>query len=140
MGPRAVADTNVWVAAVIAPRGVCGKILDAALAQRWQPVASPQLMDELADVLGRKKFRRWLSVGEAALFVTGIRLLSDVHPDPEPPTGAVTADPDDDYLVALAQAVDGVMALVSGDPHLTDLVDLHPQVMTPAEFLAFLDT
>jgi hypothetical protein len=49
-----------------------------------------------------------------------------------------TADPDDDYLVALAQVVKGVTALVSGDPHLTELVDLQPPVMTPVTFLATL--
>jgi hypothetical protein len=70
---------------------------------------------------------------------TGIRAISYMRPDPGPAT-SVTADPDDEYLVALVQAIDGVVALVSGDPHLTDLVNLQPPVMTPAAFLAFLET
>jgi putative PIN family toxin of toxin-antitoxin system len=139
MRPRAVADTNVWVAAAIAPNGVCGQLLDAALHARWEPIASPLLIDELAEVLRRKKFRRWLSIDEAAIFVAGIRAISDLHPDPDPlAAGARTADPDDDYLVALAQSVNDVIALVSGDPHLTELSDLQPPVLTPAAFLALL--
>lgn len=129
-----MADTNVWVAAAITPNGVCGRLLRAALDEWWEPVASPQLLDEMSEVLRRDKFRRWLTLDEADRFVTGIRAISDVHQDPEPAAQPMTADPDDDYLVALAQATD-VTALVSGDPHLTDLVDLRPPVLTPAEFL-----
>jgi predicted nucleic acid-binding protein len=49
----------------------------------------------------------------------------------------VTADPKDEFLVALARAAN-VVALVSGDPHLTDLVNRQPPVMTPAAFLNHL--
>lgn len=138
MHPRAVADTNVWVSAAIAPQGVCGQLLRAAVAGRWEPVASPLLIDELSEVLARRKFRRWLAVEDARRFVVTVRVIADLQPDP-PGVIVTTADPDDDYLVALAQAVEGVVALVSGDPHLTDLVDLRPPVMTPAAFLATLD-
>lgn len=44
------------------------------------------------------------------------------------------ADPKDEFLVALARDAD-VVALVSGDPHLTELVNQDPAVMTPAAFL-----
>ncbi len=42
--PRAVVDTNVLVAAVIRPTGVCGHVLAAAADQRWQPVVSALLL------------------------------------------------------------------------------------------------
>jgi uncharacterized protein len=56
--------------------------------------------------------------------------------DPEVQPG-VTADPDDDYLVALARKV-GADCLVSGDPDIlnSQLADL--EVLAPAEFLARL--
>ncbi len=47
--PRAVADTNVLVAAAITPRGLCGRLLDAAIDGRWQLVANPDLT-ELAEI------------------------------------------------------------------------------------------
>jgi predicted nucleic acid-binding protein len=53
--------------------------------------------------------------------------------DPEVPVGA-TPDPDDDYLVGLAKA-SGSDFLVSGDPHLTELDDPQPPVLTPRSFL-----
>ncbi|MDQ6947371.1 MAG: PIN domain-containing protein [Actinomycetota bacterium] len=37
--PRAVADTNVLVAAAISPQGVCGRLVDAAIHGRWRAVA-----------------------------------------------------------------------------------------------------
>jgi hypothetical protein len=43
--PRAVPDPHVLIAAAIAPRGVCGQLLEAAIDDRWQPVVSPQLLD-----------------------------------------------------------------------------------------------
>ncbi len=50
----------------------------------------------------------------------------------------LTADPDDDYLVALARAA-GADYLVSGDRHLLELTDPEPPVLTPREFLALLE-
>jgi len=129
----------VLVAAAITPRGLCGRLLAAAIEGRWQMVASPQLLAELDTVLARDKFRRWLSEDEARRFVADVRVLADVIPDPPAPTSRSTADPKDEFLVALAQAAD-VMALVSGDPDLTDLVDLDPPVLMPAAFLERLQS
>ena len=126
------------VAAAITPRGRCGRLLDAAIEGRWQLVVSPQLMAELAAVLRRDKFRRWLSMAEANRFVADIRVLGDSVPDPPPPTTRETADPKDEFLVALARTAD-VVALISGDPHLTELVDLDPPVLTPSAFLDQLE-
>lgn len=131
---RAVPDTNVLVAAAITPRGLCGRLLEAALDGRWQLVASPQLLAELSTVLAREKFRRWLTEDEAHRFVADISAVADVLPDPPASSQRSTADPKDEYLVALARVAD-VAALVSGDPHLTDLVELDPPVLTPATFL-----
>ena len=122
------------VAAVITSGGVCGRLLDAAIDGRWKLVVSPQLVAELDLVLARSKFRRWLSEEEARQFVSDVRILADVIPDaPAPPT-RVTTDPKDEFLVALAGVATAV-ALVSGDPHLTELVGLDPPVLTPGAFL-----
>ena len=133
-----MADTNVLVAAAITPRGLCGRLLEAAIDGRWQLVTSPMLLAELEEVLSRDKFRRWLSVEEVAQFVAGVRVLADVVSDPPVGSGRETADPKDEFLVTLVRAAD-VMGLISGDPHLTELVDLDPPVLTPAIFLNGLD-
>ncbi len=128
-----MADTNVLVAAAITPRGLCGRLLDAAIDGRWQLVASPQLLAELGTVLAREKFRRWLSEDEADRFVTDVSALADVVADPPVASSPQTADPKDEFLVALARVAD-VVALVSGDPDLTELVDLEPPVLRPETF------
>ena len=130
---RAVVDTNVLIAAAISPRGLCGRLLDAALDGRWQLVVSPQLLAELSTVLAREKFRRWLTIDQASRFVDDVRALSDVLDDPPASAQQVSADPKDEFLLALAKVAD-VAALVSGDAHLTDLVDPDPPVLAPAAF------
>jgi predicted nucleic acid-binding protein len=49
-----------------------------------------------------------------------------------------TPDPDDDYLVALAQKA-GANCLVSGDGDLTGLADSQPPVFTPRAFFDSLE-
>ena len=88
-------------------------------------------------MLRRDKFRRWLSTSEAAQFVAAIRILADIVPDPPAASNRETADPKDEFLVALARGA-GVVALISGAPDLTDLVSLDPPVQTPAAFLDYL--
>ena len=56
-------------------------------------------------------------------YLGDLRVTSEVVPDAPQPLPAVTRDPKDDYLVALAQSASGD-ALISGDPHLTELTDL----------------
>jgi putative PIN family toxin of toxin-antitoxin system len=132
-----VPDTNVLIAAAIAPRGLCGRLLDAAIKGRLQLVVSPQLLAELETVLARDKFRRWLSKDEASRFVADVRVLAEVVPDPPAMSSRTTVDPKDEFLVALARAAN-VVALVSGDSHLTELVELVPPVLTPSALLARL--
>jgi predicted nucleic acid-binding protein len=66
------------------------------------------------------------------------KVLADIVSDPPRGSGGETADPKDEFVVALVRTAE-VMALVSGDPHLTELVDLDPTVLTPAAFLDGLD-
>ena len=99
---------------------------------------SPHLLAEVEEVLGREALRRWVTPDEARRFLTELDSLVELVPDAPRPWAAVSRDPDDDYLVALARAA-GADALVSGDHDLTSLVGLVPPVMTPAAFLAMLE-
>jgi predicted nucleic acid-binding protein len=90
------------------------------------------LLGELRSVLARPKFRRWVSEEAAAEFVLGLEeaalLIADPTVRPQ-----VSRDPDDDYLVALAQAADAEV-LVSGDGDLIDVVNSDPTVLSPRTF------
>ncbi len=134
--PRAVLDTNVLVSALISPGGPSAALLLELRAGAFELVASAALLDELREVLGREKFRRYVTEAEGAAYVDLIRREATVLDDPAPITRPLSADPDDEYLVDLARAA-AADVLVSGDAHLLDLRDRLP-VMTPAEFLARL--
>jgi len=135
---RIVLDTNVFVAAVTSREGVSACLLLAASAGRLQLVVSPSLLDELSDVLARPKFRRYLSIEDAHQFVDAIRKLSIIVDDPPEEDDPITGDPDDDFLVLLAE-VAGADVLVSGDPDLTTVQRPGLVVMTPRAFLEDLE-
>lgn len=130
---RAVIDTNVLVAAAIKPTGTCRQLLDAAIEQKWLPVISPHLLDELEVVLRRPKFASKLTEETISDFVASLASASEIAADPPSPAQH-TSDPDDDYLVALALATD-VDVLISGDADLTDLHNCDIPVQTPRNFL-----
>jgi putative PIN family toxin of toxin-antitoxin system len=62
---RVIIDVNVVVSAVIRPGGPPSLVVDAAIDGRFDLVASPQLIAELRGVLGREKFRPYISAVEA---------------------------------------------------------------------------
>lgn len=105
-------------------------------AGAFELIASPTLLAELGEVLGRAKFRRYVTEAEAVTYVYLIRQEATILDDPAPSARPLSTDPDDEYLVDLARSATAD-ALVSGDAHLLDLRDRLP-FMTPAEFLATL--
>lgn len=134
---RAVLDPNVLVSAAISPAGPPRQILTAWTDERFELVISHGVLDELADVLARPKFRRFISTAIAVAFIDGLSAAATVVADPPDPP-AVSRDPDDDYLIALARTTDADY-IVSGDQDLLDLTDPDPPVLTPRQFLDLLN-
>ena len=134
--PRAVLDTNVLVSALISPGGPSAALLLELRAGAFELVVSPALLAELRDVLARPKFGPYVTEAEAHAYVELVEHEAAIHQDPPPSGEALSADPDDEYLIDLARAAGGDV-LVSGDAHLLDLRGVVP-VMTPAQFLASL--
>lgn len=136
---RAVADPGVFVSALIGrePKAAPALLVGELLQERWRLVASPLLHEELSGVLLRPKFRRYASEDEVHLFVLRLLERAELVDDPAERL-RVTADPKDDYLVALASAAEAD-ALISGDRHLTTLARPPVPVMTPRAFLDLLN-
>jgi uncharacterized protein len=130
---RVVLDPGVLIAAVLSPKGAPAELLRHWLAGDYELVVSDKLLAELKHVLLRSKFRKYLSEAEAIEYVDLFHRLATAVPDPLEVHG-LTPDPGDDYLVNLARAAK-INFLVSGDPHLTDLSDPWPPVLTPRAFL-----
>lgn len=97
---------------------------------------SPKLLDELGRVLLRPKFRPYLSEEEVEAYLTLLQRTAVQVDDPNL-TEALSPDPGDDYLVALAERV-RADCLVSGDKHLLGLTRANLNVLNPAAFLEVL--
>lgn len=135
---RAVIDPNVFISALMAKPG--SPALDTARAlatDKLTLVACPHLLAELAEVAKREKFRRYFSIYQAELLVAALELKAEMRPDP--PTGPrVCADPDDDYLFALAAAAD-VQLVISGDRKVLAVQLPGVDVLTPRQLVNRLD-
>ncbi len=128
---RVVLDANVLISAAIS-EGPSHRIVQAWLQnQRFELVICDRLLGEVRSALTeRRRIRKWSSVDAADLYVTTL------GPDPAPGP-ALTRDPDDDYVIRLAQAHD-VDYIVSGDAYLLGWDEQDPPVIPPAEFEARL--
>lgn len=119
---------------MINPFGTPARVVEAVANGAITAVVTQHLLDELAAVLIRPKFRRWISVADAIAFVESLGGHADLRDDPGPPMTPVR-DPNDDYLVALADAAAAV--IVTGDDDLLS-AGLQPAAITPAQLLARL--
>lgn len=129
--PRLVVDPGVYVSAALGGRGAPTKVLDLALEGRVVLVLSDLVLAELSEVLGREKFRRYISSEASERFVRALVLVADhVEDPPESTWPRVCRDPKDDYLIALAEAA-GTSLLVSGDGDLLTVERPGLDVRTP---------
>jgi uncharacterized protein len=132
---RAVLDPNVIVSAALSRSGTPAKVLRAWLEGAYEMVVSPSLLSELERVLGYPKIARRVTRHEADELLDLLRRQAELVGDPEDPPTIKSPDPDDDYLISLAEAARAV--IVSGDAHLQSLADRIP-VYASAAFLALL--
>jgi putative PIN family toxin of toxin-antitoxin system len=133
---RAVLDANVHISALLSAAGSPGRIVRAFVEGRFELVVSPKLLSELQRALGYAKLQRYIDAEESAQYIAWLRDAALLVEDPGGDPPARSADPEDDYLLALAASQQA--HLVSGDRHLLQLADERP-IHSPAEFLRRLD-
>lgn len=137
--PLVVLDTNVVLSACLA-RGAPWEVLQC-LERGWcDAFVTTAMLDELREVLQRPRLAERLTrvglTGHDA-FDAYRRSVHLVEPATELDTRCV--DPDDDALLACAQAV-GAHYLITGDAHLLSLATAGvTRIVTPAQFLALVD-
>lgn len=129
---RVVLDPGVLISALISRSGAPAQLIRQWHQGLFDLVVSAELLNELSRALSREKFRRYVTKPEAMRFVVWLRHAGELVEDP-PLEPGLTADPGDDYLVALARAASATF-IVSGDRHLTGLNNPQPPVLTPSEF------
>ena len=132
---RAVLDVNVLISGLLAPAGMPAALLRAWQEGRFELIVSPLLLAELERALAYPKLTRAIPPADAQQFVAWLADSAIRVDDPAAPPARRSEDPDDDYLLALAQAHNAVV--VSGDRHLLDLAGELP-IYAPAAFHALL--
>ena len=139
---RVVLDNNIPVSALWSALGVPAQILAAYRAGRFSLVTSEPILEELAEVLGRAKFReRGITPAQAAAMLDLLRRSAERVEVPE--TLRVCSDPKDDKFVEVADR-GRVDLLVSGDKHLHEpavvahLAIAQIEVIRPADFVRAL--
>ena len=135
---RVVVDVNVLVSAAFDLPEAPARVVDEWRAGAFEMVVSMRLLDELQEVLERPHIERRLAwPGQAARVVGALAERGILVDDPTPAERLVPADPDDDYLVALARA-GRAQVIVTGDADLLE-ADLDPPAYSPRDFLTRLE-
>lgn len=132
---RAVLDPNVIISALLAPDGSPAQVVRAWLHGGYELVCSEKLLAELQRALAYPKLRSRIPAVDAHELVSLLGREAEMLDDPADAPSVRSPDPDDDYLIVLAERARA--ALVSGDGHLLGLRDQLP-VYSPAQFLALL--
>jgi uncharacterized protein len=133
---RVVLDANVVVSALLSRVGAPATLIRLWLAGEFDFVASERLVAEIERTLTAPKIRKRLAAADAQAFVALLRGTAELVHDAEEPPALHSADPGDDYLLALAARER--VPIVSGDAHLLSLRGRAP-VLSPREFLDQLE-
>jgi putative PIN family toxin of toxin-antitoxin system len=133
---RAVLDPNVLIAALLSRSGPPSQIVSCWLAGEFELVVSESLLAELERALAYPKLRARIPPAEASELVSLLRSSAVLGLDPPTPAPR-SADPADDYLLALAESTSAV--IVTGDRHLLDLSNEFP-IHSARAFLEMLDS
>ncbi|MGE9296846.1 MAG: putative toxin-antitoxin system toxin component, PIN family [Puniceicoccales bacterium] len=129
---RWVADTNVLVSHLLMPDSLPGRALRCAM-KTGELLFSEETLNELAEVIYRPKFDRYLDDADRSEFFTALSRIAVRVAVFQ--LIAACRDPKDDKFLSLA--VSGrADAIISGD---RDLLELHPfmgvEVLTPKDFV-----
>lgn len=138
--PKLVADTNTVVSALLW-HGAPHRLFEAIGTEELSFYSSRALIDELADVLGRRKLARAVRAsGKSASALVGEyeKLVQLVRPRPlRQPVGR---DPDDEAVIACAAAANADL-IVSGDQDLLVLKTYrHIRIASATEALAIISS
>ncbi len=132
---KIVCDTNVLISGILFG-GHARMVVRAALQNRVENCISPDMLNELQDVLSRRKFR--LTPARATA-ITDLAARTFTLVTPTIAVHTIVDDPDDNAVLEAALAA-GARYIVSGDAHLLQLRLWHTiAVVTPHAMADRLD-
>ena len=129
---RVVIDTNAWLSRLLINDSVTAKAIDRALIE-CEILVSDETVEELADVLSREKFDRYVSLEDRQQFIRRLVQVATIVPV----LSVITEcrDPKDDKFLALALDSESD-CIVSGDRNLLALNHWRGiEIVSPASLL-----
>jgi len=137
---KIVLDANVFVSALINPRGKPAQILNYVVENKVRLFTSPSIIEELERVLSYPKLvkRHGLEKRELKKFVSDLLSILSLI-EGKKAIEVIAEDPaDNNYLSCAVDAKADF--IVSGDIHLLNLREYEGiQIITPAQFLEMLE-
>ena len=134
---RLVLDTNILLSALMVRGTPPDRLYEAWRAGRFELACGERQFDEINRVSRRPFFQSRLKPGQIGRLVNEMRRLALMY-DPLPPVSA-SPDPDDDFLLAIAEAAEANY-LVTGDK--ADLLALgrhrSTRIVTARQMVDFL--
>lgn len=127
-----VIDTNLWISRLLLPGGTAARAVNHGLS--WGiPLMSSETLGELADVLSREKFDRYVSREDRQGFLRLLGGVSRVIPITQ--RIAACRDPKDDKFLDVA--LNGnARVILTGDQDLLELDPFHGiSTVAPTAFL-----
>lgn len=132
---RVVLDSNVLLSALISPHSPPQLIYSAWRKGRFELITCDQQIEEIRRASRYSKFQHILQGHRVGALINNLQRTTQL--DLPAQTETTARDPDDAFLLALAEAGDAD-ALVTGD-HRAGLLELgsyrRARIVTPAEFL-----
>jgi putative PIN family toxin of toxin-antitoxin system len=134
---RLVLDTNVLLSALMSPASVSAQILSLWRDRKVEVLTAAEQIDEIARVTRYPRIRARLLPALAGRLVNRLRDVAIVVE--KLPTVDRAPDPDDNYLLALAE-VGQAQFLVTGDKPLLGLKrHKSTRIVTPAALIELVD-
>ena len=134
---RCMFDTNILISALLFSNSVPGRALKLALARSAVILISAETVEELAEVISRRKFDKYLTSEERAEFLASF--VNRATPVEVSENLKVCRDPKDDKFLNLAHS-GSASYIITGDEDLLVLQTHHDAVIIDARsFLGVLD-
>ena len=132
---RAVLDTNIIVSGLINRRGVPGQILMALYADQFKWITSPQINEEVLEVLNRPRIKDRYHIGDRIFDIGALLYTQAIIVEPKFRVKDSRDPKDNKFLEAAVQGK--ATYLVTGDKK--DLLSLKEfkgvRILTPGQFV-----
>ena len=137
---RVVIDANIYVSALISPKGAPALVVNRWLEGHFDVLVSQPIINEILRVTAYEKLQRYTRLRESRLeFVT---LLSEqaIWVEPNEKLDVVSDDETDNRYVECAVSGDA-QYIISGDPHLLGVGEYQNiRCISPNDFIALMDS